>query len=126
MPNDTPLKHCYRCGGDKPLDQFHKERRRKDGLQTMCVDCARKRNREYYGAARQRIIQAKYGITLEEYEAFMEKPCAICGAEAVCLDHDHTTGLVRAALCHGCNVGIGFMADSPQRLRKAADYLEAH
>jgi hypothetical protein len=87
-------------------------------------------------------IKNKYGITLEEYDAILARGCAICGTHKgrvmgkrngqepppprLCLDHDHATGKVRDALCHGCNVGLGAFADDPKRLRTAAKYLETH
>lgn len=40
------------------------------------------------------------------------------------LDHDHSTGVPRALLCHNCNRGLGLFQDSPQYLRQAASYLE--
>lgn len=41
-------------------------------------------------------------------------------------DHHHLTDTNRARLCRGCNTTIGFMQESPARLRAAADYLELH
>ncbi len=39
------------------------------------------------------------------------RKCAICGltmkASDACLDHDHTTGFIRAVLCRNCNRGEG-------------------
>lgn len=59
--------------------------------------------------------------------------CHICGeSDATAIDHDHSccpTGgscgeCVRGALCHRCNVGLGWFMDSPDRMRSAADYIE--
>ncbi|MGW5519265.1 endonuclease domain-containing protein [Nocardia africana] len=40
------------------------------------------------------------------------------------IDHCHETGAVRAALCRECNLVLGQVRDSPETLRRLADYLE--
>ena len=40
------------------------------------------------------------------------------------IDHCHKTGVVRGMLCGNCNFLLGHANDSPEILRKAADYLE--
>lgn len=58
--------------------------------------------------------------------------CAICGRTRnvgkrrmrLAVDHCHKTGIVRGILCTHCNQALGQMQDSPDLLRKAADYLE--
>jgi hypothetical protein len=35
------MKHCYGCKQDKPAEAFHRNRRRKDGLNDECKDCRR-------------------------------------------------------------------------------------
>jgi hypothetical protein len=66
------------------------------------------------GTARQRAwsITNKYGLTVEQYDALMAQPCGICGAASQALDHNHTTGQVRGALCRKCNTGIIAILDS--------------
>lgn len=77
-----------------------------------------------------------YGITNEDYDRLVQAQdgvCAVCGelpsggksgGKFLDVDHDHVTGVVRGLLCGPCNRGIGQMKDDPQRLRKAAAYLE--
>lgn len=40
------------------------------------------------------------------------------------VDHDHVSGKMRGLLCQKCNHGIGLMGEDPDRLRRAARYLE--
>jgi hypothetical protein len=71
----------------------------------------------------------RYGLSLEEFRAILERQgnaCAICRRSGVRLyiDHCHVTRMVRRLLCGKCNTGLGFFGDDPDRLRAAADYLE--
>ena len=55
--------------------------------------------------------------------------CAICANPFVSsrdthLDHNHTTGQLRGALCSHCNVGIGNLNDDVELLKKAIQYLD--
>lgn len=57
-----------------------------------------------------------YGLTKEEYAEIMARPCGICGAPSKHLDHDHRhcparkgcRECIRGALCHRCNLGVGY------------------
>ena len=84
---------------------------------------------------RQRIRHT--GRTKENYEAVYREQkgcCAICGksdlSRWLASDHDHRCcengceKCVRGFLCQTCNQGIGFLLDSPDLLRKAAEYIE--
>ena len=56
-------------------------------------------------------------------------PCYICGVagdkgKPLHTDHCHETGKVRGLICGACNVGVGFFRNSPDYLRKTAEYLE--
>jgi len=72
----------------------------------------------------------RYGLTLQDYRAILERQgnaCGICKAPAkpLCIDHCHATGKVRGFLCRECNLGLGNYRDDPARMRAAAVYLEA-
>lgn len=83
---------------------------------------------------RERKSHLKYlfGLPIERYEAMIEAQqgkCAICACvpkDALCVDHDHLTGNIRALLCRKCNAGIGLLGDDLDRLRAAVRYLEGH
>lgn len=93
--------------------------------------------REYYKAdPRRKKAQhlRQFNLTLEQYDAMFEAQhgaCAICGYSDTSdpkffpmVDHCHVTGRVRGLLCSNCNHALGKFKDSPERLRKAAEYLE--
>lgn len=85
-------------------------------------------------------LKNRYGITHEEFNSLYEKQegnCASCGYwypingsrkgyNNLVVDHDHTTGLVRALICHRCNLSIGLLEEDVIRIRKLADYLEKY
>jgi hypothetical protein len=83
------------------------------------------KHKEY---VRRSLVKREYGLELEEYKAILARGCAICGSEGprMALDHCHTTGRVRDALCTSCNNGLGRFKDDPALMRAAADYIEAH
>ncbi|MFB6568365.1 endonuclease VII domain-containing protein [Streptomyces noursei] len=76
-------------------------------------------------------LKSEFGITIEDRDRMLVEQnglCAICKAEphptqGLAVDHCHDTGRVRGLLCHKCNRGIGYFKDSPERLRRAAAYL---
>lgn len=75
-------------------------------------------------------LRLRYGIGIEAYDALLRAQsgcCAICGKEPkgrrLAVDHDHSTKHVRGLLCGPCNRGIGYLSDSPERLRRAIAYL---
>lgn len=151
MPSST-VKWCCHCEQTKPVAQFSKPKpgkaRTPDGYSSWCKDCTRNYCREWtlrdpvrarYGARRSR-LRNNYGLTLSAERALLAAQqglCAICGrpdggsqnaqsdrVAAHELDVDHTTGEVRGLLCGLCNRALGAFNDSPEKLRKAAAYLE--
>lgn len=150
-------KTCTKCKVEKPLEEFHVRRASKDGRKSECKECGCARQRAFAAANPDKIkhwkkrweqddperwarsqrkskLKAKFGITLEEYEALLDAQggvCAICeggsnGSGTFAVDHDHRSGKNRKLLCSECNLGLGKFRDSPELLRKAAVYVEAH
>lgn len=105
-----------------------------------CRQCAREaaaRHRHkhpHLGQLRRRRRQLKtFGLTPDAYDALAARQqggCAICRhcpathQKALCVDHDHETGVVRGLLCESCNLAVGKFRDSPDLLRAAAAYLD--
>jgi len=81
------------------------------------------------------MLKANYGLTPAAYDVMLADQggqCAVCGATdprtqagVFCVDHCHTTGVVRGLLCSACNSGLGHFSDDPDVLRAAASYIEA-
>ena len=78
---------------------------------------------------------ARYGITEEEYNQFLETQKQKCGMclkalnkkvpRRIHIDHDHATGRVRGILCDGCNLFLGRLESPtyPEKLEQAQTYL---
>lgn len=78
-------------------------------------------------AAYGRKLLMKYGISIDDYERMSRAQgelCAICSrALKLVVDHCHDTGNVRGLLCDDCNVGLGRLGDSIERVAAALEYL---
>jgi len=133
------VKKCHQCGDLKSESEFYSDRSQKDGKRTICKPCAdqnslrwRSKNSVRYKLTKANAnLRRLYGVSLNQKLQLVEEQegcCAICGEMMTLphLDHNHKTGTVRAALCSGCNSGIGNFKESPDRLRAAIQYLEKH
>lgn len=127
-------KLCPRCGDVKPRKAFSNNRRFPDGLAWQCKPCFQTDRLIHY-----------YGLNRAAYDALLAEQggrCAICNIPSsecrlpLAVDHDHSCCLsrggkrrtcgncVRGLICENCNRAIGLMHDSPERLRRAAEYLQ--
>lgn len=104
------------------------------GLCGNCYQRSRATYRDNYARNNLRRSLGKTGLTEIEYQEMLssqEGRCAICrehpnGRGRLHIDHDHETSMTRGLLCTNCNPGIGFFRDSPELLRRAAEYLDGH
>ncbi len=76
-------------------------------------------------------LRRTYGITIDDYARMYGEQsgkCAICTIhyDALEVDHNHKTGVVRGLLCNECNSGMGLLSDAAHLLDAAANYLDAH
>jgi Recombination endonuclease VII. len=122
---------CASCGEEKEIAEFT------EAWRSYCRACTNDKERNRYRAdgGKEKVYAknlARYDLTAEQYAARVEEQggrCAICGdipTRRLHVDHDHTTGAVRALLCSHCNHAIGQAKEDPARLRAMIAYLEHH
>lgn len=127
-PKNAKAQFCDPCG---------KLRRKDSWTRWYSVPENKAKVREYSSEheARTRFkrgweLKQKYGITLEEHDQLLEDfnhSCGICGADKdLCVDHCHSSGVVRGILCRKCNLSIGQLGDSAEMLFRAFTYLKEH
>lgn len=115
----------------KPLDN--------DGV--TCSSCRRHANelrkrQPHNTAEKQRFQKLKvvYGLTVDEFSALWQKQNGQCGNSGCdttlrygkgqyAVDHNHSTGEVRGLLCTKCNVALGMLDDSLEKLAGLIEYL---
>jgi len=68
------------------------------------------------------VFKNQYGISLKKFER--TKRCLLCKREVrLVADHNHKTDTYRGALCHQCNLVIGWIEKFPNLLKKIQKYL---
>lgn len=143
MSTSLDSRICKRCGTNKPITSFTKNKQSKDGYRIICKDCDAPRLRAWRQSAgklyikrkaRQDHVQKQYGLDSHEYGILLnacDRKCEICGTfEAdtsygtLYVDHSHSSNKVRGMLCQACNTGLGNFKDDIKLLLKAVSYLE--
>jgi hypothetical protein len=125
-------KRCSCCGEVKPVGDFSRQNRSKDGLQAWCKACKTRATAGYKRRDSYSVVHraSRYGLTKDEVRLFMEIPaCQSCGApledsHSQKFDHCHDGGHFRGVLCHPCNMACqGKSQEATVRLAKCIDYL---
>lgn len=142
-------KRCKACEKTKCIDNFYQDKKNKDGHTFECKVCCGKSTRQWKEANKDRVkasadwytkkseqkhrryhLKKVYGLTEAQYIEMKDRQngaCAICGIisqKPLHIDHDHSTGKVRALLCTRCNSMLGYARDSAEMLKKGIEYLE--
>lgn len=133
------MKICAKCGYEKPLDDFYKQKTSSDGHGSYCKPCNKAEVKAYNDRepvkrknnwTRGR-VWSRYGIRLSVHDwdllvAQKAEGCSICGSHTrLVIDHCHELGIIRGILCHTCNVGLGMFHDDTSKLTNAIQYLSS-
>ncbi len=118
IDKDSP-KTCCVCGVQRVFSDFNAGYGTPDGKNPRCKHC----ESDYK-------VKRKFGLSKAQYDSLLESQggvCAICSSppagKRLAVDHSHLTGEIRKLLCSRCNTGLGLFGDSPESLKKAAEYL---
>lgn len=111
---------CKKCGAENVLARHNRR---------VCRDCEK-------ASSRERTYTLYLGITQQERQSIIDSQggkCKACGSDdpkskkGFVIDHCHTSGKIRGALCTQCNVALGMVNDSKERLQQLMRYLnETH
>jgi hypothetical protein len=132
-------RRCPRCKQDLPLDSFY------TGTTPYCKPCMSEYQKERRtqaaldegtseGNDEWSILRRAKNLGLDLLDVLQahrvwDGTCNGCSVDmatlprAVCLDHDHTTGVFRGFLCMGCNTALGHVQDRTDVLLGLINYL---
>ena len=139
------MKNCGSCGELKSVNDYHKNSKTKDGLQSRCKSCNllsvkswQKNNPEKHKNIWERATshRSKHTVRSRRYDIHPDDLlkllvdsggfCDICGEsdkKGLVVDHCHRTNVVRGIICENCNRGLGMFKDSTFNLLNAVGYL---
>jgi len=128
-----PNKTCSRCGETKPLSDFTKRTRSKDGYTAACTECCRKGDRDYYSRNREQVIAKTvrhYHENVAHYQKYkqmwkanhraeaygLEARISLADVEAVYVAQDNT--------CATCGEPLGECKDTKPNLDHIIGFQE--
>lgn len=134
-------KTCSKCIENKPVSEFRKDRKYKDGYFAWCKHCHKQYARQWRlsnpekdrAIGRRAYLKATFGISMEQYNHMFSQQngrCAICNTHQTKLtkilgvDHNHATSQVRGLLCSFCNTAIGLLKENPVLFQSSIAYLD--
>jgi hypothetical protein len=90
----TKTKTCSECRQEKPTTEYHRNKSKRDGLQSMCKRCRKSYTKQHYEANKQSYVDRSKTQTKrykEWYLSLKSGPCADCGKNyhPCQLDFDH-------------------------------------
>ena len=138
---DGTQTYCKDCTKLRDAKRWHNM----DGSQKEERTAALKRNYEKHNIRyRNSFHLREHGISVEDRQQIFdtqEGRCDSCGDVLKVrtrknrrtengwrgeLDHDHTTGKIRALLCLPCNTALGLLRDDPIRIEALLGYIRRH
>ena len=149
------FKPCSKCKQSLPLNCFYRVGT-SDRLRSMCKECSKLQERanpnrhwtkrNWHNSPRgkdwkRKVSFLKSGVSESRYLELLNLQgggCAICGetpreGRRLAVDHDHLCcdgpscgRCVRGLLCDGCNVTLGRVKDSRERLLAMIRYLDGY
>jgi hypothetical protein len=130
---------CSKCKDIKPLDGFYRCKITTSGRDSHCKECDGKAAREYRNnnpekmkqIYRESRLKSKYGLSESKLNELMDSQnnkCNVClmpftETRRVCVDHCHSTDIVRGLLCDNCNRAEGALK-TPEAAMRMAIYMQ--
>lgn len=128
-------KTCSKCSHVKPDEDFRDRA-------NQCKQCRAEYTRNWQLANKDKVYynlcRYRYGMTPEAVTQLIADQnglCAICQqpptmkgprGQRLFIDHCHTSGKIRGAICNDCNLALGRAKDNVQILRSMITYLESN
>lgn len=128
----SPCKSCKAATAKKVgADGLNKQQRCQKKVGADGLNPSQRYHKKNSDKVRDNKRRKKYGLTPEIFNRILFEQgntCAICRLpdRKWNVDHDHTTGKVRAILCNCCNRALGYFKDSTKIVTAAAEYLARH
>lgn len=131
-PDHLSEHFCLKCKKAKTAEDFSS--RPCNGLRraSYCRTCERHRSllkmrekRAKQGRPKTHRSGVEY-VRIEKILAEQNGMCAICDVyitQEYCVDHCHSTSVIRGLLCAKCNLALGLFSDDPGIVKRAVDYL---